>query len=86
VALAITVNELLHQGQAYEVVGLCTQAAERIKETVQAGAYYEAQQMYKAAYHRHRSRKQLAESYAILKVRAASMLQSRKCTNWDTWL
>ncbi|KAJ9522509.1 hypothetical protein QJQ45_008355 [Haematococcus lacustris] len=56
------------------------QAAERIRGTVAAGAYYEAQQMYKAAYHRHRSRKQLADSYSILKDGAVQQLQAGQVT------
>lgn len=44
------------------------QTLERIKGTVESGSYYEAQQMYKSVYHRHKARRQIQESYAVLHV------------------
>ncbi len=46
------------------------QAVARVNAQVEAGNFYEAQQMYKTVYHRYRSRKQLPESYQILQVAA----------------
>lgn len=51
---------------------LCSmQTLERIKGTVESGSYYEAQQMYKSVYHRHKARRQIQESYAVLHVRCS---------------
>ena len=41
---------------------------ERIGATLEGGAFYEAQQQYKALYHRTRGKKQLDDSYTVLKV------------------
>lgn len=54
------------------------QALDKINAQVQAGNYYEAQQMYKTVYYRYRSRKQAMEAYQILKVCTAS--RRLKCT------
>lgn len=53
---------------------------ERIQAQVQAGAYYEAQQMYKTVYHRCRSRKQTADSYEVLKSGSAQQLSNQQIT------
>jgi hypothetical protein len=50
------------------------QALERIKQQVQEGANYEAQQAYKSTFFRMRTRKQYNEAYAILKVLPCSCL------------
>lgn len=43
-----------------------------------AGAFYEAQQMYKTVYHRYKSRKQLQDSYLVLKAGAVQQLASHQ--------
>lgn len=53
---------------------------ERIQAQVQAGAFYEAQQMYKTVYHRCRSRKQAADSYEVLKSGSVQQLRSQQIT------
>jgi hypothetical protein len=45
---------------------------------VAAGAFYEAQQMYKTVYHRYKSRKQLQDSYLVLKSGAEQQLASNQ--------
>lgn len=42
----------------------------KIRVTVESGAYYEAQQLYKSVYYRHKARKQMEESFQILQVGA----------------
>ncbi len=44
------------------------QVLQKVSKTVESGAFYEAQQMYKTIYHRYKARKQLEDSYQILKV------------------
>jgi hypothetical protein len=41
---------------------------EKVARTVESGAFYEAQQMYKTIYHRQKARKQLEDSYQFLRV------------------
>lgn len=45
---------------------------------VAAGAFYEAQQMYKTVYHRYMSRKQLPDSYLVLQAGAVQQLSSHQ--------
>jgi hypothetical protein len=45
---------------------------------VAAGAFYEAQQMYKTVYHRYKSRKQLQDSYLVLASGAVQQLSSHQ--------
>jgi hypothetical protein len=45
---------------------------------VAAGAFYEAQQMYKTVYHRYKSRKQLQDSYVVLTQGAIQQLGSNQ--------
>jgi hypothetical protein len=45
---------------------------------VAAGAFYEAQQMYKTVYHRYKSRKQLQDSYVVLTQGAVQQLGSNQ--------
>lgn len=51
---------------------------ERINAQVAAGAFYEAQQMYKTVYHRYKSRKQLQDSYIVLTAGAVQQLASNQ--------
>lgn len=37
----------------------------KLRKNIATGQYYEAQQMFKTVYHRHRARQQLAESYEL---------------------
>ncbi|EFJ40193.1 hypothetical protein VOLCADRAFT_121754 [Volvox carteri f. nagariensis] len=46
----------------------------RIRESVESGAYYEAQQMYKTSYHRSKARQQFADAVAILQEGAVTQL------------
>lgn len=55
-------------------------ALQRVKAQVEAGAFYEAQQMYKTTYHRYHSRKQLDESYQVLREGAVQQLRSGQIT------
>jgi hypothetical protein len=45
---------------------------------VAAGAFYEAQQMYKTVYHRYKSRKQLQDSYLVLASGSVQQLSSHQ--------
>jgi hypothetical protein len=45
-----------------------TQALDKAVATLAAGDFYEAQQLFKSVAHRLRSRKQAADSYAVLQV------------------
>jgi len=40
----------------------------KLQAYIDAGHYYEAQQMFKTVYHRHRARKMLNESYSLVEV------------------
>lgn len=40
----------------------------KLQANIDAGHYYEAQQMFKTVYHRHRARKMLSESYSLAEV------------------
>eukprot|EP00798_Chlamydomonas_sp_ICE-L_P027490 gene27490-4796_t len=51
-----------------------------MEKHVASGNYYEAQQMLKTIYHRHRSRKHFQESYEILKGGAVMQLEKRQVT------
>jgi hypothetical protein len=53
---------------------------DKIRAQVEAGAYYEAQQMYKTVYHRYRARKALADSYEVLVQGAVQQLASKQVT------
>lgn len=53
---------------------------ERIQVQVQAGAFYEAQQMYKTVYHRCKARKQTADSYQVLKSGSVQQLSYQEVT------
>eukprot|EP00878_Enallax_costatus_P004388 GHUV01004625.1.p1 GENE.GHUV01004625.1~~GHUV01004625.1.p1 ORF type:complete len:311 (+),score=87.64 GHUV01004625.1:204-1136(+) len=53
---------------------------ERIQAQVQAGAFYEAQQMYKTVYHRCKARKQTADSYEVLKSGSVQQLSYQEIT------
>ena len=55
-------------------------ALQRVKAQVDAGAFYEAQQMYKTTYHRYHSRKQLDEAYQVLREGAVQQLRSGQIT------
>ncbi|KAI8471337.1 MAG: hypothetical protein J3K34DRAFT_384754 [Monoraphidium minutum] len=55
-------------------------ALQRVKAQLDAGAFYEAQQMYKTTYHRYHSRKQLEEAYAVLREGAAQQLRAGQIT------
>ncbi|GLI61650.1 hypothetical protein VaNZ11_004074 [Volvox africanus] len=52
----------------------------RIKETVESGAYYEAQQMYKTSYHRCKARQQLLDAVTILQEGAITQLAHGQST------
>ncbi|PNW82537.1 hypothetical protein CHLRE_06g282950v5 [Chlamydomonas reinhardtii] len=52
----------------------------RIKGTVAEGAYYEAQQMYKTAFHRSKARNQLADALQILQEGAITQLAHGQVT------
>lgn len=47
---------------------------QRIRDTIQNGAYYEAQQMYKTAYYRYKAKNMINESLRILKEGASLQL------------
>eukprot|EP00879_Flechtneria_rotunda_P003288 GHRR01003513.1.p1 GENE.GHRR01003513.1~~GHRR01003513.1.p1 ORF type:complete len:310 (+),score=113.73 GHRR01003513.1:276-1205(+) len=53
---------------------------DKIQAQVQAGAYYEAQQMYKTVYHRCKARKQVADSYQVLRSGSVQQLRSQQIT------
>jgi hypothetical protein len=55
-------------------------ALQRVRAQVEAGAFYEAQQMYKTTYHRYHSRKQLEEAYQVLREGAVQQLRSGQVT------
>jgi len=55
-------------------------ALQRVKVQVEAGAFYEAQQMYKTTYHRYHSRKQVEEAYQVLREGAVQQLRSGQIT------
>jgi hypothetical protein len=55
-------------------------ALQRVNAQVAAGAFYEAQQMYKTTYHRYHSRKQPAEAYEVLREGATQQLRSGQVT------
>lgn len=46
----------------------CMQAVDKVHRVMDSGSHYEAQQMVKTIYHRHKARRQLEESYAVLEV------------------
>ncbi|GLC44822.1 hypothetical protein PLESTB_001210200 [Pleodorina starrii] len=52
----------------------------RIKDTVESGAYYEAQQMYKTSYHRCKARQQLDDAATILQEGAVTQLSHGQAT------
>ncbi|GFR50924.1 hypothetical protein Agub_g13243 [Astrephomene gubernaculifera] len=52
----------------------------RIRGSVEAGAYYEAQQMYKTSYHRSKARKQLSDAIQILQEGAVTQLSYGQTT------
>jgi hypothetical protein len=55
-------------------------ALQRVRAQVEAGAYYEAQQMYKTTYHRYHSRKQHEEAYQVLREGAVQQLRCGQIT------
>lgn len=55
-------------------------ALQRVKAQLDAGAFYEAQQMYKTTYHRYHSRKQLDEAYQVLREGAVAQLRAGQIT------
>ena len=55
-------------------------ALARVQTQLDAGAFYEAQQMYKTTYHRYRSRRQLDEAYAVLRAGAVAQLRAGQLT------
>lgn len=55
-------------------------ALDKINAQVEAGSYYEAQQMYKTVYHRYRSKKLLPDSYSILTAGSVQQLSSNQIT------
>ncbi|GIL88170.1 hypothetical protein Vretimale_14087 [Volvox reticuliferus] len=52
----------------------------RIKETVESGAFYEAQQMYKTSYHRCKARQQLMDAITILQEGSITQLAHGQST------
>lgn len=52
----------------YARIPLTHQVLDKIKGTIESGSFYEAQQMYKTVYYRYKARKQVQDSYQILKV------------------
>ncbi|KIZ06762.1 hypothetical protein MNEG_1190 [Monoraphidium neglectum] len=55
-------------------------ALQRVKAQLDAGAFYEAQQMYKTTYHRYHTRKQLDEAYTVLSEGAVQQLRGGQIT------
>lgn len=67
------------------------QTIDKARGLIETGSHYEAQQMLKTVYHRQRARKQVADSYAILKVGlgmqqlaafAAQQMHLERCMVW----
>ncbi|PNG99818.1 Golgi to ER traffic protein 4, partial [Tetrabaena socialis] len=52
----------------------------RIKGSVESGAYYEAQQMYKSSFHRSKARQQLDDAFTILQEGAVTQLAHGQVT------
>ncbi|KAG1661971.1 hypothetical protein FOA52_007143 [Chlamydomonas sp. UWO 241] len=55
-------------------------AVEKVRRVMDTGSHYEAQQMVKTIYHRHKARRQLEESYAVLREGAVLQLQASQIT------
>lgn len=53
---------------------------EKTKSSIESGAFYEAQQMFKTVYHRYRARKQYNDGYQLLKEGAILQLQNGQLT------
>lgn len=53
---------------------------DRIQKSLDSGAYYEAQQMYKTVYHRNKAKKLLDESYQILMEGSRQQLLHKQVT------
>ncbi|GAX73846.1 hypothetical protein CEUSTIGMA_g1296.t1 [Chlamydomonas eustigma] len=61
-------------------IGGVEKTLEKIQKMIDSGSHYEAQQMLKTIYHRHKARKQISESYKILAEGAAMQLQHHQVT------
>lgn len=55
------------------------QTLDKTEAAIKSGNFYEAQQLYKTVYYRYRARKQLDDSYRILKVLAGSRCRHAVC-------